>query len=117
MHSEHFKNKIEFWLILLVGAATMLFLTFVVFQMAINESIAATLPPATIEVEQQAEKVRELQVTADTIPKIVYMKDSRTKLCFAYLGQGAGQCGWALATVPCERVPTHMLNIYVSRPK
>lgn len=42
---------------------------------------------------------------------IQYIKDARTGLCFAYYWGGGLNGGPALATVPCEAIPTNILTV------
>lgn len=63
--------------------------------------------------KQVLERKKELQDTAnDVVGSIQYIKDPRTGLCFAYFWGGNGLYGGpALATVPCEAIPTQLLTI------
>lgn len=59
------------------------------------------------EKERQA-KSKQNDVN-EVMEHLQYMKDTRTGICFAYYWGGAGNGGPALATVPCEAVPSGML--------
>lgn len=62
--------------------------------------------------QAKAELALLLQQTAsDVASAIVYIKDERTGLCFAYYWGGGVHGGPALATVPCEAIPTNLLTI------
>lgn len=50
----------------------------------------------------------EIEVNS-VVRHMVYFKDTRTNICFAYLMGGPGTDGNALATVPCESVPPALL--------
>lgn len=47
----------------------------------------------------------------NTVNQIIYIKDPRTDLCFAYVWKGGGYGGPGLACVPCDKIPKNMLII------
>ena len=52
-------------------------------------------------------KIRTRQANL-AIPEIVYIKDGRTGICFAFYWGGGGEGGPALATVPCSAVQSFL---------
>jgi len=52
---------------------------------------------------------RNQRLVNDMVRDIVYIKDPRTGLCFAYKWGGAANGGPALAMVPCESIPEELL--------
>lgn len=47
----------------------------------------------------------------EVVNSIIYIKDPRTSLCFAYYWGGAANGGPALTVVPSESIPTNLLWI------
>lgn len=65
--------------------------------------------PEEAQAEETGHAQRLLQNTANQIVNnIWYVKDPRTNLCFAYCYYLDGM---ALATVPCEAIPPHLLTV------
>lgn len=60
---------------------------------------------------ENIKKTYRLNQASDMIHEIVYIKDSRTGLCFAYGWGGSANGGPALATVPCDAVPPELLTV------
>lgn len=61
---------------------------------------------------EEAQRMQRLQENAnEVVVNIQYIKDPRTGLCFAYYWGGAANGGPALATVPCEAIPPHLLTV------
>ncbi len=52
-------------------------------------------------------------IVNDVVSRIQYIKDTRTGQCFAYYWGGLGDGGPALATVPCEAIPSQLLTIAI----
>jgi len=44
------------------------------------------------------------------IQRLVYFRDHRTNLCFAYMGNNDYHGGPGMASVPCETVDQYLLN-------
>ncbi len=44
------------------------------------------------------------------IREITYIKDPRTNICFAYYEVRSPAGGLALTSVPCEKIPPHILT-------
>lgn len=68
--------------------------------------VALALSTAGCEKE---EKVVPQYKADDIVGGLRYIKDPRTGLCFAYYWGGAYNGSPALATVPCELIPPHLL--------
>lgn len=67
--------------------------------------------PEDVRVREETRRVQRLQTNANVVVNdIQYIKDTRTHLCFAYYWGGEANGGPALATVPCEVVPLHLLT-------
>ncbi|MDP3769705.1 MAG: hypothetical protein U1A23_04915 [Candidatus Sungbacteria bacterium] len=67
----------------------------------------------TFHAQEEIRRVEQLQVKANKMVRsIQYVKDARTDwpLCFAYYWGGGYDGGPALATVPCEAIPSHLLT-------
>ena len=65
--------------------------------------------PENSSVEQAKIKTYQQNALTEVVSGIQYVKDPRTGLCFAYYWGGMAQGGPALASVPCESVPTNLL--------
>lgn len=58
--------------------------------------------------DKETQHAQRLQTNAnDVVDNIQYVKDTRTGLCFTYYWGS----GLALATVPCEAIPSHLLTV------
>lgn len=52
------------------------------------------------------------QQTADRFNgEVVYMKDARTNLCFAFYRSGRNFAGPTFVTVPCDAIPLELLTV------
>jgi hypothetical protein len=71
----------------------------------------------TIEYERlkevrESQRLERLQSKAnEVVHGILYFKDPRTNLCFAYYWGGGSFGGPALTTVPCDLVPPELLIV------
>ncbi len=79
------------------------------------------LAPACVKnnpAEKQLEHSYELQEKANqVVSEIQYMKDPRTGVCFAYYYWEGYNGGPALATVPCDSIPSDLLKVAVIKNK
>ena len=97
------KKKI---LLVLVVAITVLFLVVIIFRSGpptANRAASSWAWNNTMGFGSPADAVRAVE-------SVVYEKDSRTGLCFAYVWGGGVQGGPALSWVPCAEVPGYLLN-------
>jgi len=65
-------------------------------------------------VRAQEESLRAQQlraITKNVIDTILYIKDDRTGLCFAYHVHGVNNIRESIATVPCEAIPPKLLTV------
>jgi hypothetical protein len=70
-----------------------------------------TTDPAEVKVRQEEQRQTASQSKADhVVNRIQYIRDPRTGLCFAYVPARWHNDGPALAVVPCESVPAHLLT-------
>ncbi len=66
----------------------------------------------TIKANREKMRLENLKSDATmVVARIKYIKDPRTGLCFAYYWDGSLNGGKALATVPCEAIPSHLLTV------
>jgi hypothetical protein len=72
-------------------------------------------PGCDQRVQTEAEKAnqrRERQADVNAVVSgIQYIKDTRTNFCFAYYWGGAANGGPALATVPCDAIPSELIMV------
>lgn len=60
----------------------------------------------------ETEQVQQNQKVAnDVVRQIIYIKDARTNICYAYFWEGAANGGPALTEVPCDSIPPELLWI------
>ena len=59
------------------------------------------------EVKQRINKKQEF--AREILSKILYIKDHRTGLCFAYMWDGSMNGGPALTVVPEDKIPAYLL--------
>lgn len=68
--------------------------------------------PKVIRAQKEAQEVKYRQNKVnEVVCNIQYIKDPRTGLCFAYYWGGMANGGPALATVPCDSIPPHLLIV------
>lgn len=64
------------------------------------------------ERQEKEQRQKDLQLTVNSVAgDILYIKDPRTDICFAYCWHGFNNGGPALATVPCEAIPPELLIV------
>ena len=57
----------------------------------------------------ERQRVKEIRAVATGVAEnLLYLKDTRTNICFAYYWGGSAYGGPALTTVPCEVVSPHL---------
>lgn len=58
---------------------------------------------------QETQNYRALKAKT-VISNLVYIKDVRTGICFAYAWEGQGNGGPALTSVQCDKIPPNLLT-------
>jgi len=71
--------------------------------------LVGCIPPATEGEYVGSEGLSRASFVADSL---LYDRDSRTGLCFAFRWLGVGRGGMAVTNVPCEAVPE---SLFVTR--